>query len=168
MYRLLLCLINFQENLHFDNEEDSHMSSENFWEKWLLPQWCLFLITNLAMYVPLKYRFPIKKSEHIIKAHTPPLFCVLILMSISSVFWDGAFYNFEYVTQWQPPWLIVGITLEQLQAIPIGRRRKFHDDVTIIVIDLGSDYHTAKASTFSWQDFIFIFKNIIFFLVHLH
>ncbi|KAG0558251.1 hypothetical protein KC19_10G014300 [Ceratodon purpureus] len=42
-----------------------------------------------------------------------------------------------------------GITVEQLKSIPIGRRRKFHDDVTIIVVDLRTSVSAAKASTFS-------------------
>jgi hypothetical protein len=42
-----------------------------------------------------------------------------------------------------------GMAVEQLKLIPIGRRRKFHDDVTIIVVDLRTSVSAAKASTFS-------------------
>lgn len=40
-----------------------------------------------------------------------------------------------------------GLTLEELMSIPAGRRRKYHDDVTVIVILLGSDHRTSTAST---------------------
>lgn len=33
-------------------------------------------------------------------------------------------------------------------SIPAGRRRKYHDDVTVIVIVLGTNKRTSKASTF--------------------
>ncbi|KAK9671893.1 hypothetical protein RND81_12G062200 [Saponaria officinalis] len=40
-----------------------------------------------------------------------------------------------------------GFTMEELMNIPPGRRRKYHDDVTVIVIILGSNKRTSKAST---------------------
>ncbi|XP_075655501.1 putative protein phosphatase 2C 40 isoform X3 [Castanea sativa] len=40
-----------------------------------------------------------------------------------------------------------GFTLEELMNIPAGRRRKYHDDVTVIVIMLGTNQRTSKAST---------------------
>lgn len=40
-----------------------------------------------------------------------------------------------------------GFSTEELLSIPAGRRRKYHDDVTVIVIILGSNYRTSKAST---------------------
>jgi len=42
----------------------------------------------------------------------------------------------------------VGFTLEELTNVPAGRRRRYHDDVTIMVITLGTDQRTSKASTF--------------------
>ncbi|KAL1223669.1 putative protein phosphatase 2C 40 [Cardamine amara subsp. amara] len=42
----------------------------------------------------------------------------------------------------------VGFTLEELMNVPAGRRRRYHDDVTIMVITLGNDQRTSKASTF--------------------
>lgn len=42
-----------------------------------------------------------------------------------------------------------GIPVDQLKSIPIGRRRKFHDDVTVIVVDLRTELFTANASTSS-------------------
>ncbi|BBM97973.1 pyruvate dehydrogenase phosphatase [Marchantia polymorpha subsp. ruderalis] len=39
------------------------------------------------------------------------------------------------------------ITVEQLKTIPIGRRRKYHDDVTVIIIVLGTEFRTSSAST---------------------
>ncbi|KAK9146924.1 hypothetical protein Sjap_006827 [Stephania japonica] len=41
-----------------------------------------------------------------------------------------------------------GFSTEELMRIPAGRRRKYHDDVTVIVIILGSNHRTSKASTF--------------------
>lgn len=41
-----------------------------------------------------------------------------------------------------------GFTLEELTNVPAGRRRRYHDDVTIMVITLGTDQRTSKASTF--------------------
>ncbi|CAN0918133.1 Probable protein phosphatase 2C 40 [Linum grandiflorum] len=41
-----------------------------------------------------------------------------------------------------------GFSLEELMNIPAGRRRKYHDDVTVIVIILGTNHRTLKASTF--------------------
>ncbi|KAK6913778.1 PPM-type phosphatase-like domain [Dillenia turbinata] len=41
-----------------------------------------------------------------------------------------------------------GFSKEELISIPAGRRRKYHDDVTVIVIILGTDYRTSKASTY--------------------
>nr|TKS15873.1 hypothetical protein D5086_0000029080 [Populus alba] len=38
-------------------------------------------------------------------------------------------------------------SLEELMSIPAGRRRKYHDDVTLIVIILGANQRTSKAST---------------------
>ncbi|PIA44451.1 hypothetical protein AQUCO_01700210v1 [Aquilegia coerulea] len=40
-----------------------------------------------------------------------------------------------------------GFSTEELMRIPAGRRRKYHDDVTVIVIILGSNHRTSKAST---------------------
>ncbi|GAB4851278.1 hypothetical protein Ancab_030574 [Ancistrocladus abbreviatus] len=40
-----------------------------------------------------------------------------------------------------------GFTMEELMSIPPGRRRKYHDDVTVIVIILGTNQRTSKAST---------------------
>ncbi|GMH08314.1 hypothetical protein Nepgr_010154 [Nepenthes gracilis] len=40
-----------------------------------------------------------------------------------------------------------GFTMEELMNIPPGRRRKYHDDVTVIVIILGTNQRTSKAST---------------------
>ncbi|XP_021290541.1 probable protein phosphatase 2C 40 [Herrania umbratica] len=40
-----------------------------------------------------------------------------------------------------------GFSKEELMNIPAGRRRKYHDDVTVIVIILGMNYRTSKAST---------------------
>ncbi|GAA0157488.1 protein phosphatase [Lithospermum erythrorhizon] len=39
-----------------------------------------------------------------------------------------------------------GLTTEELMSIPAGRRRKYHDDVTAIVIILGTNKRTSKAS----------------------
>ncbi|KAL2339038.1 hypothetical protein Fmac_013484 [Flemingia macrophylla] len=40
-----------------------------------------------------------------------------------------------------------GLSMEELMNIPAGRRRKYHDDVTVIVIMLGMNQRTTKAST---------------------
>ncbi|CAJ1941021.1 unnamed protein product [Sphenostylis stenocarpa] len=40
-----------------------------------------------------------------------------------------------------------GLSTEELMNIPAGRRRKYHDDVTVIVIMLGMNQRTSKAST---------------------
>ncbi|OVA04301.1 Protein phosphatase 2C (PP2C)-like domain [Macleaya cordata] len=40
-----------------------------------------------------------------------------------------------------------GFSTEELMRIPAGRRRKYHDDVTVIVVILGSNLRTSKAST---------------------
>ncbi|KAK1295480.1 putative protein phosphatase 2C 39 [Acorus calamus] len=40
-----------------------------------------------------------------------------------------------------------GFTTEELMSIPVGRRRKYHDDVTIIVIILGNKQRMSTAST---------------------
>ncbi|KAL1372506.1 probable protein phosphatase 2C 40 isoform X2 [Arachis hypogaea] len=40
-----------------------------------------------------------------------------------------------------------GLTMEELMNIPAGRRRKYHDDVTVMVIMLGMNQRTSKAST---------------------
>jgi len=40
-----------------------------------------------------------------------------------------------------------GLSMEELVNIPAGRRRKYHDDVTVIVIILGMNQRTSKAST---------------------
>ncbi|GLU08373.1 hypothetical protein SLE2022_252910 [Rubroshorea leprosula] len=40
-----------------------------------------------------------------------------------------------------------GFSKEELMNIPAGRRRKYHDDVTVIVIILGTNQRTSKAST---------------------
>jgi pyruvate dehydrogenase phosphatase len=37
-----------------------------------------------------------------------------------------------------------GIPVDQLKSIPIGRRRKFHDDVTVIVVDLRTELFAAN------------------------
>ncbi|WCJ23504.1 Protein phosphatase 2C family protein [Euphorbia peplus] len=41
-----------------------------------------------------------------------------------------------------------GFTKEELMSIPAGRRRKYHDDVTVVVIALGTNQRTSKASTY--------------------
>ena len=43
--------------------------------------------------------------------------------------------------------IITGFSKEELMNIPAGRRRKYHDDVTVIVIILGTNHRTSKAST---------------------
>ncbi|XP_076892710.1 putative protein phosphatase 2C 40 [Bidens hawaiensis] len=40
-----------------------------------------------------------------------------------------------------------GFSTEELMSVPAGRRRKYHDDVTVIVIMLGTNKRTSKAST---------------------
>lgn len=40
-----------------------------------------------------------------------------------------------------------GFSMEELMSIPAGRRRKYHDDVTVMVIILGTNKRTSKAST---------------------
>lgn len=40
-----------------------------------------------------------------------------------------------------------GFSTEELLRVPAGRRRKYHDDVTVIVIILGNKQRTSKAST---------------------
>ncbi|XP_057757720.1 probable protein phosphatase 2C 40 [Arachis stenosperma] len=40
-----------------------------------------------------------------------------------------------------------GFSMEELMNVPAGRRRKYHDDVTVIVIILGMNQRTSKAST---------------------
>lgn len=40
-----------------------------------------------------------------------------------------------------------GLSLEELMDIPAGIRRKYHDDVSVIVILLGSDHQASTAST---------------------
>uniref|UniRef100_A0A5B7B860 protein-serine/threonine phosphatase n=1 Tax=Davidia involucrata TaxID=16924 RepID=A0A5B7B860_DAVIN len=40
-----------------------------------------------------------------------------------------------------------GFSMGELMSIPAGRRRKYHDDVTVIVIILGTNKRTSKAST---------------------
>ncbi|KAK3010482.1 hypothetical protein RJ639_012701 [Escallonia herrerae] len=40
-----------------------------------------------------------------------------------------------------------GFSMEELMSIPAGRRRKYHDDVTVIVIIFGPSNRTSKAST---------------------
>ncbi|XP_038882459.1 probable protein phosphatase 2C 40 isoform X3 [Benincasa hispida] len=40
-----------------------------------------------------------------------------------------------------------GFSKEELITIPAGRRRKYHDDVTVIVIILGTNQRTTRAST---------------------
>lgn len=40
-----------------------------------------------------------------------------------------------------------GFSTEELMSVPAGRRRKYHDDVTVIVIILGTNKRTSKAST---------------------
>ncbi|TKY72611.1 phosphatase 2C 40 [Spatholobus suberectus] len=42
---------------------------------------------------------------------------------------------------------LAGFSMEELMNVPDGRRRKYHDDVTIIVIILGMNQRTSKAST---------------------
>ncbi|XP_044484291.1 probable protein phosphatase 2C 40 [Mangifera indica] len=41
-----------------------------------------------------------------------------------------------------------GFSMEELMRIPAGMRRKYHDDVTVIVIMLGTNQRTSRASTF--------------------
>lgn len=40
-----------------------------------------------------------------------------------------------------------GLTLDELKAVPLGRRRKYHDDVTILIVTFGNRFHTSSAST---------------------
>lgn len=40
-----------------------------------------------------------------------------------------------------------GFSIEDLMRIPVGRRRKYHDDVTVIVIILGNKQRMSSAST---------------------
>ncbi|XP_068333734.1 probable protein phosphatase 2C 40 [Pyrus communis] len=40
-----------------------------------------------------------------------------------------------------------GFSMEELMNIPAGRRRKYHDDVTVMVIILGTNQRTTRAST---------------------
>ncbi|KAL2506884.1 putative protein phosphatase 2C 40 [Abeliophyllum distichum] len=40
-----------------------------------------------------------------------------------------------------------GVSMEELMSVPAGRRRKYHDDVTVIVIVLGTNKCSSKAST---------------------
>ncbi|MQL79946.1 hypothetical protein Taro_012402, partial [Colocasia esculenta] len=40
-----------------------------------------------------------------------------------------------------------GFSIEELMRIPVGRRRKYHDDVTVIVIILGNKQRMSSAST---------------------
>ncbi|XP_068661214.1 probable protein phosphatase 2C 40 [Aristolochia californica] len=40
-----------------------------------------------------------------------------------------------------------GFSIEELMRIPVGRRRKYHDDVTVIVIMLGNKQRMSTAST---------------------
>ncbi|XP_057417442.1 probable protein phosphatase 2C 40 [Lotus japonicus] len=40
-----------------------------------------------------------------------------------------------------------GFSMEELMNVPAGRRRKYHDDVTVSVIMLGMNQRTSKAST---------------------
>ncbi|CAN6551384.1 unnamed protein product [Malus baccata var. baccata] len=40
-----------------------------------------------------------------------------------------------------------GFSMEELMNIPAGRRRKYHDDVTVMVIILGTNQRTTKATT---------------------
>ncbi|ONK58690.1 uncharacterized protein A4U43_C09F15670 [Asparagus officinalis] len=40
-----------------------------------------------------------------------------------------------------------GFSIEELMRVPAGRRRKYHDDVTVIVIMLGNKQRTSTAST---------------------
>jgi len=42
---------------------------------------------------------------------------------------------------------LTGFSMEELMNVPAGRRRKYHDDVTVIVIMLGMNQRTSKAST---------------------
>jgi pyruvate dehydrogenase phosphatase len=41
---------------------------------------------------------------------------------------------------------LTGFTTEELMNVPDGRRRKYHDDVTVMVIILGMNKRTSKAS----------------------
>ncbi|KAE8670358.1 putative protein phosphatase 2C 39 [Hibiscus syriacus] len=41
-----------------------------------------------------------------------------------------------------------GFSTEELLNVPAGRRRRYHDDVTVIVIILGTNHRTSKASTY--------------------
>ncbi|KAE8734020.1 putative protein phosphatase 2C 40 [Hibiscus syriacus] len=43
---------------------------------------------------------------------------------------------------------IIGFSKEELLNIPAGRRRRYHDDATVIVIILGTNHRTSKASTY--------------------
>lgn len=41
---------------------------------------------------------------------------------------------------------LAGFSMEELMNVPDGRRRKYHDDVTVMVIILGMNQRTSKAS----------------------
>jgi hypothetical protein len=43
--------------------------------------------------------------------------------------------------------VLPALTAEELMRIPVGSRRKYHDDVTVIVIILGNAQKTMTAST---------------------
>jgi hypothetical protein len=44
--------------------------------------------------------------------------------------------------------LLAGLTVEQLKTVPSGRRRKYHDDITIVIIMLQpGNMKTSSAST---------------------
>ncbi|CAL9180082.1 unnamed protein product [Musa hybrid cultivar] len=43
---------------------------------------------------------------------------------------------------------MAGLSLDDLLSIPAGMRRKYHDDVTVMVILLGTDSRTSTASTY--------------------
>uniref|UniRef100_A0A7N0TKR9 PPM-type phosphatase domain-containing protein n=2 Tax=Kalanchoe fedtschenkoi TaxID=63787 RepID=A0A7N0TKR9_KALFE len=47
-----------------------------------------------------------------------------------------------------------GFSMEELMGVPDGARRKYHDDVTVIVIILGTNQRTSKASTWMVEKYV--------------
>ncbi|RVW71517.1 putative protein phosphatase 2C 39 [Vitis vinifera] len=88
-------------------------------------------------------RFPEKRSPENVAGkgkivyYTYIIFNKLILKAADNA---GSLPNSDYC-------LHVGFSTEELMMIPAGRRRKYHDDVTVIVIMLGNKQWTSTAST---------------------
>ena len=60
--------------------------------------------------------------------------------------------------------LDAGFSMEELMDIPAGRRRKYHDDATVMVIILGLNQRTTKASTCIW---FFLVDFVVLDSIHL-